>query len=40
MQSPVVPRVKVRSKVAVCFCGGEKIFWGVMKVGIREVKTR
>ena len=32
MPSPVVPRVKVRSKVTVCFPGGEKIVWGVMKV--------
>lgn len=40
MPSPVVPRVKVRSKVTVCFPGGEKIVWGVMKVGIRKVKTR
>lgn len=40
MQNPVVPRVKVRSKVAVCFSGGDKIFWGVMKLGIRKVKTR
>lgn len=40
MLSPGVPRERVRSKITVCFSGGEKIFWGVMKVGIRKVKTR
>lgn len=40
MPSPGVPRVRVRSKITVCFSGGEKMFWGIMKVEIRKVKTR